>query len=217
MLDQARFLKGFLRSPREVGSIIPSSRFLERRIRRTIDVAQAPVVVELGPGTGGTTQAVLADMPADATLLAIDTNPAFIKRLQAIYDPRLIAQQDSAESLAALIRGHELAAPSVIFSGIPFSTMPAASANAIIDHIWAALAPGGRFMAYQFRPDVARYGNLRFGAPLCEREWLNIPPMWFFVWDKPTTAPSTRADISAAPAAAPVPAAAQQGNRAQSE
>ena len=217
MRDQARFLKGFLRSPREVGSIIPSSRFLERRIRRTIDVAQAPVVVELGPGTGGTTQAVLGDMPADATLLAIDTNPAFIERLKAIDDPRLIAQQDTAESLAALIRGHGLAAPSVIFSGIPFSTMPATSANAIIEHIWAVLAPGGRFMAYQFRPDVAHYGNARFGAPLREREWLNIPPMWFFAWDKPMTAPSAPADISATPVAGPVRAAAQQGNRAQSE
>ena len=185
MLDQATFLKGFLRSPKEVGSVIPSSRFLEARICRTIDAAHAPVVVELGPGTGGTTRAVLADMPANATLLAIDTNPAFIERLQTINDPRLIAQQGTAESLGALVRGHGLPAPTVIFSGIPFSTMPAASASAIIDHVWTTLAPGGRFMAYQFRADVARYGQARFGEPVREREWFNIPPMTFFAWDKP--------------------------------
>lgn len=209
MLDQAAFLRGFLRSPKEVGSVIPSSRFLEARICRTIDAAHAPVVVELGPGTGGTTRAVLTDMPADGTLLAIDTNPAFIERLQAINDPRLIAQQGTAESLGAWVRGHGLSAPSVIFSGIPFSTMPAASASAIIAHVWATLAPGGRFMAYQFRGDVEHYGRVCFGEPIREREWLNIPPMTFFAWDKPLADSPAASTFNAKPAVDPAPAAEQ--------
>ena len=56
------FLQGFLQRPREVGSFVPSSRFLERRIVRCADVQNAKVIVELGPGTGGTTRALLRHM-----------------------------------------------------------------------------------------------------------------------------------------------------------
>ena len=53
------FFKGFLGKPKEVGSIIPSSRFMERRIVKTLQLEGVKLVVELGPGTGGTTKAVL--------------------------------------------------------------------------------------------------------------------------------------------------------------
>ena len=68
--DRLEFLRGFLTKPKEVGSIIPSSRFLERRIIRCADVSHAKVVVELGPGTGGTTRALLRAMAPDARLVA---------------------------------------------------------------------------------------------------------------------------------------------------
>ena len=60
--DRLAFLKGFLRQPKGVGSVIPSSRFLERKMVRMAGVAQAESVIELGPGTGGTTRAILAAM-----------------------------------------------------------------------------------------------------------------------------------------------------------
>ena len=63
------FLRGFLRDPAGVGSVIPSSRFMERRIVRMADAAHARVIVELGPGPGGTTRALLDAMPADSRLL----------------------------------------------------------------------------------------------------------------------------------------------------
>ncbi len=66
--DRLAFLKGFLREPKGVGSVIPSSRFLERKMVRMAGVAQAESVIELGPGTGGTTRAILAAMPETATL-----------------------------------------------------------------------------------------------------------------------------------------------------
>ncbi len=186
LAERAAFFRGFLKRPREVGSIVPSSRFLEQRINRVIDAAHAKMVVELGPGTGGTTRRVLAELPADSILLGVDTNPAFVARLQALADPRLVVQQGSAEALAAVLRGHDLPRPDVVFSGIPFSTMPAATGRAIIAEIWRLLAPGGRFMAYQFRPDVAELGREVIGEPAIECEWLNIPPMHFYSWDKPS-------------------------------
>lgn len=214
MTDEATFLKGFLKSPREVGSVIPSSKFLEARIRRVIDAAHARTAVELGPGTGGTTRAVLRDMPAHGRLLAIDTNPIFIRKLKRIDDPRLIAQKGNAQSLAAIMRGYDLPAPEVIFSGIPFSTMPTASALDILSSVWRALAPGGRFLAYQFRGDVGRLGREVMGTPVIEREWLNIPPMVFYAWDKPVAVGESELN-SGSLAGDCVPAAELPGSRAQ--
>ena len=78
------FFQGFLRRPSTVGSVIPSSRYLERRVVRAARLATAQLVVELGPGTGGTTRAILRALPADAKLLSIEINPDFLPMLRAI-------------------------------------------------------------------------------------------------------------------------------------
>lgn len=183
------FFRGFLRSPEQVGSIIPSSRFLERRIINVSGVESARMVVELGPGTGGTTRAILAAMPADARLLTIELDPQFSSILAEIGDPRLIAHTGSADNLAEILAMHHLDAPDLVISGIPFSTMPREVGLSIIRAIGDNLAPGGRFVAYQFRGAVGRLGKEVMGEPAVELEVLNIPPMRFYTWQ--VEAPST--------------------------
>ncbi|NBO64446.1 MAG: methyltransferase type 12, partial [Acidobacteria bacterium] len=123
--DEMAFLQGFLRHPGQVGAVIPSSSFLERRLVRAAGVEEASCVVELGPGTGGTTRALLKAMRADSSLLAIELNSNFLARLaRGIDDPRLFLQLGSAENLADFVAGRKLPAPEVILSGIPFSTLP---------------------------------------------------------------------------------------------
>ncbi len=182
--DRLAFLKGFLRQPRDVGSVIPSSRFLERKMVRMAGIGQAQSVVELGPGTGGTTRAILAAMPESATLLAIELDPAFVDHTRDIDDRRLIVHQGSAEQLAELIMAHRLRPPEAILSGIPFSTMPEATGTRIIEAIRDVLAPGGCFVAYQFRGAVADRARPIFGEPEVSAEFLNIPPMRVYRWRK---------------------------------
>src|SRR5512139_902978 len=98
------FLQGFLRKPQQVGSVIPSSRFLERRLVGLSGARQARLVVELGPGTGGTTRALLRAMPADAKLLAIELEPRFAAILREMNDPRLIVFEGSAEQISEALR-----------------------------------------------------------------------------------------------------------------
>jgi len=182
--DRLAFLKGFLRQPRDVGSVIPSSRFLERRMVRMAGVAQAQSVVELGPGTGGTTRAILAAMPESATLLAIELDPTFADHIREIDDRRLIVHQGSAEHLAELIAAHRLRPPDAILSGIPFSTMPQEVGTRIVEAIRDVLAPGGCFVAYQFRGAVADRARPIFGEPEVSAEFLNVPPMRVYRWRK---------------------------------
>lgn len=176
------FFAGFLRNPQEVGSVIPSSRYLEQRIIDAAELGRARCVVELGPGTGGTTRAILAALPAEARLLAIDTSAQFVELLGEIDDPRLIPQQGSAEQLQALLALHGLPAPDVVISGIPFSTMPRSVGRAIAGAIAETLPAGGRFVAYQFRGDVAAITRPLLGRPDCEVEWRNLPPMRVYTW-----------------------------------
>jgi phospholipid N-methyltransferase len=186
LADDLAFLRGFLSRPREVASVVPSSAFLERRVVRAAALAQARCVVELGPGTGGTTHALLRALRPQARLLAIELNPAFCTRLRRrIVDPRLAVQEGSAEALAAHLDRWGLPAPDAVISGIPFSTLPAEAARRIAAAIGASLAPGGRFVAYQLRPHVAAYVAPHLGAPRVAWEWRNVPPMRAFCWVKP--------------------------------
>lgn len=179
------FLRGFLRDPERVASVVPSSRYLERRIVEVAKVWEARTVVELGPGTGGTTRALLGAMPAQARLLAVELSPQFVDLLQEISDPRLIVQLGSAQEIAELLMLHSLDRPEVVVSGIPFSTMPAELGRRIFAAVWSTLAPGGCFVAYQFRDQVARIGRELCGEPEVTVELLNVPPMRIYRWTKP--------------------------------
>lgn len=208
LADAAAFLRGFLSRPSEVASVMPSSAFLEARLVRAADLANARCVVELGPGTGGTTRALLRALAPRARLLAMEVNPAFCDRLRRLIDdPRLVLHAGSAESLADALHRRGLPAADVVVSGIPFSTLPREAAERVAAAIHANLAPGGRMVAYQFKPHVAEYLAPHFGPPVVAWEWLSLPPMRVFVWvkagaDGQPHAPST----SSAPAdASPLP------------
>jgi len=179
------FLQDFLKRPREVGSIIPSSRFLERRIVRCAQLRNASTVVELGPGTGGTTRAVLRAMRPDAQLLVIEINQRFARVIRdSVHDSRLHVHRGSATRIAEILEACALGAPDVVLSGIPFSTMPHHVGIEILQAVYNSLAPGGRFVAYQVRDRVETLGKKVFGRAKVQTELLNVPPMRVFCWDK---------------------------------
>jgi phospholipid N-methyltransferase len=184
--ERLTFLQGFIERPREVGSILPSSRFLERRLVELSGAERARCVVELGPGTGGTTRALLAAMPRGATLLAVEANPRFAEMLERQPPEGLIVHRGRAEQLPEILAKRGLAAPQAVISGIPFSTMTDATARAIVRRVWEALAPGGRFLAYQIRGRVQEVARPVFGPGDMEIELLNLPPVRIYRWTKST-------------------------------
>lgn len=183
--DTVAFFMGFLDHPELVGSVVPSSRFLEKRIVDTAGIRNARLVVELGPGTGGTTRAMLRALPASGRLLTIEISPDFSARLGAIDDGRLINHIGSAADIDRILAERGLGRPDVVVSGIPFSTLPAAIGKDILRSVWSTLAYGGRFVAYQFRSQVARLGRELIGNPDVTMELRNAPPMRVYRWNKP--------------------------------
>lgn len=185
--DRLVFIQEFLNHPLQIGSIVPSSRFLERRIITAAGVASANVVVELGPGTGGVTRAILRAMPPHAKLLSIEINSRFHALVSSIEDDRLITHRGSACELKEIISNYDLDAPNAVVSGIPFSTMSRSEGSQILEAVSSLLAPNGRFVAYQVSNRVASLCQPFLGSGQTTTEFLNIPPMRIFQWEKKGT------------------------------
>jgi len=178
------FFQEFLKHPLQIGSIIPSSRFLEQRILEAARIATVKTVVELGSGTGGTTRAILRAMPQHAKLLSIEINPHFHTLISSIKDDRLIAHLGNACRLKEIIAMYGLGAPEALISGIPFSTMKHNEASQVIEAISSLLSSNGRFVAYQVSKRVESLCRPFLGSGQLTVELLNIPPMRVYRWDK---------------------------------
>lgn len=178
------FFREFLKHPLQIASIIPSSRFLERHLVKTAGVSSAKSIVELGPGTGGTTREILRAMSGNAKLLSIETNPNFHSLVSRIDDDRLIAHLGSAHKLKEIIYKYGLEVPDVVISGIPFSTTSHALGSQIIKAVSSTLAPSGRFVAYQASRQVVSLCRPLLGSEQVEVELFNIPPMRVYRWEK---------------------------------
>lgn len=176
--DRLRFLAEFLRSPRMIGSMVPSSPFLIDSVLARVNWAAVDLFVEYGPGMGTFTVPVLHRLKPGARLIAIDTNPRFVDHLKrTIADPRFDAVLGSAESVEHILAERaEGRRADCILSGLPLSTLPDGVGDAIVAATHRALGPGGTFLVYQYSGLFLPLLKPYFGAISKGWEWRNIPP-----------------------------------------
>src|SRR4028118_1829419 len=119
------FLRGFLKHPVMVGSVIPSSKVLIDKMLEPVDWASCKLFVEYGPGVGTFTQEVLERLAPDATLLTIDTNSDFTEYLNGKFtDSRLQAVTGSAADVRKIIADRGLDSAHYILAGLPLPALP---------------------------------------------------------------------------------------------
>jgi phospholipid N-methyltransferase len=175
------FARNFFRHPRMLGSIIPSSRFLIKQLLEPIDWEQARVIVEYGPGVGGITAEILRRMRPDAMLIAIETNPEFVRYLRSsIQDERLHVVEASAEAVDEILGQYGQSSASYVISGIPFSTIPAPVRERILRKTCEVLKPGGSFLVFQFSTRVLEDLQRIFRYVRRQFEPLNVLPAHLF-------------------------------------
>jgi phospholipid N-methyltransferase len=178
---QWQFLRGFLKNPVMVGSIIPSSRVLIDKMLAPVDWANTKLFVEYGPGVGTFTRPVLANLGPDAKLVTIDTNPDFTHYLkESIDDPRLVAITGSAADVETILADQGLGSADYVLSGLPFSTLPAGVGDDIAEATAKVIRPGGAFLVYQFSPKVRDFIMPHFAPIKRGFEWINVPPATLF-------------------------------------
>jgi phospholipid N-methyltransferase len=180
----------FLRNPREIGAIAPSSAALAEAIVQPLRLDGREHVVELGPGTGVLTAALAARLGEHARCLAIDREPLFVDRLRALW-PQVDTVCASAAALPALAAERDLLPIDHIVSGLPFASLPPAVTFAILEGIEQTLRPGGSFTTFQYvhayrLPPAAAFRRAlsdRLDAePTRTLVMRNFPPAYVLTW-----------------------------------
>ncbi len=184
--DTMTFLRSWMQQPRCVGAIAPSSSALARLICSEVDASCAPVL-ELGPGTGVFTQALLARGLEPSQLTLIEALPEFAALLRRRYPGARVLTCDAAELVDAAL--YPAACVGSAVSGLPLRAMPIDVIDAIIAGVFAWLRPGA--CLYQFTYGLrcpippAILQRHRLSAQAIGRVWRNLPPATVYRIDRP--------------------------------
>lgn len=172
--EAARFLRSFAASPRAVGAVLPTSASTVRTLLDLAPIDAAPLVVELGAGTGPFTRELVRRLGPQGRLLAFELDPQLAAALAAdIADPRVSVLAESAADLEAHLDGER---PRVIVSALPFTSLPAGLRREILATVRRVLADDGVFLVLQYSPFVERELRRFFGSVSRHLSPLNVPP-----------------------------------------
>lgn len=181
--ERALFFRSFLAHPRQVGAVLPTSRRTVRDMLGLADLARANLVVELGPGTGVYTAAILDRLREHAQVVALEIDPALASSLAGrLIDPRLRVVHDSAENLEAYLEGRRA---DVVVSALPFTSLPPGLRRTILERAAQALAPSGVMLIIQYSPMLTRELHRVFGGVRRRLSLLNVPPAFLFACERP--------------------------------
>jgi phospholipid N-methyltransferase len=190
--EHVLFFSRFLKSPRTVGAVTASSRALAEAMVDGLDLTRPGCIVELGPGTGAFTSAIVERLGPDTRFLALDIEPAFVERINARW-PAVECVCASAERLSAVAGDHRMLPIDHIVSGLPFASLLPQVTQGIIENIAATLRPGGTFTTFQY---VTAYGlpsAVAFRRSMADRLHTqpavrlvvrNMPPVLVMTWKK---------------------------------
>lgn len=177
----ALFSRNFIKHPRMLGSLIPSSRFLVNRLLDQVDWSRAGTIVEYGPGVGTFTGEILRRLGPGGSVVAIDTNRDFARYLaRTLRDDRLHVIEGSAADAGENLQERGLGRADYVISGIPYSTMNPELRERILRTTHELLQPDGAFLVYQFTRAVLPYLRQVFPHVQQEFEPRNIMPARLF-------------------------------------
>ena len=180
--DEVHFLRSWIEKPLTTGAVMPSSKVLARTMAAYVDPKSTGPVVELGPGTGAVTQALVERGIDPARLVLVEFNPSFCRMLRARYPAATVVQGD-AYRLRHLLDTTLREPADAIVSGLPLVTKPMRTRVRLIGEAMMLLHPGAPFVqfTYAMGPPIPKglNGIRTEASPLI---WLNLPParVWIY-------------------------------------
>jgi phosphatidylethanolamine/phosphatidyl-N-methylethanolamine N-methyltransferase len=182
--DEVRFLRSWIEKPLHMGAVMPSGRVLARTMAQYVDIKSEGPVVELGPGTGAITSALIEHGVDQKRLVLVEYNPGFCALLRERYPHAKVVQGD-AYTLRDSLRNVLGAPASAVVSGLPLVTKPMLTRLKLIREAFAALAPGAPFVqfTYSVAPPIPK-SLPGVSTEASERIWMNLPPARVWVYRK---------------------------------
>lgn len=179
-------LREFVRAPFSTAALAPSSRHLASKMAECVPLGSAQNVVELGPGTGALTSALLSQLSAEARFLAVELNPNFAREWQGKFPGRQV-EIGSVVNLRNICERNAMGSVDCIVSGLPWPSFPIELQNQALEEVVNVLKPGGQMVTFGYHvglcmPSGRHWMKLierRFGR--VERvawEWRNLPPAY---------------------------------------
>jgi len=184
-----RLFSQFLRSPRSVGMVLPSSRGLAKLMVEPVDFTQPLTIIEFGPGTGTITSRIAERLRPHSRYIGIETNKKFFDDM-SIYFPHFNFVNRSAAEIEAILKSLNIESVDAILSGIPWASLPARLQPEILDGAVRSLRPGGVFVTFAYVPGLLlpaaqmlrRQLKARFTKVQTSRViWNNFPPAFTYV------------------------------------
>jgi phosphatidylethanolamine/phosphatidyl-N-methylethanolamine N-methyltransferase len=182
--DEVRFLRSWIEKPLHMGAVMPSSKLLARTMAQYVDVDSKGPVIELGPGTGAITNALIEHGVDQKRLVLVEYNPGFCALLRDRYPHAKVVQGD-AYALRDSLRAVLDAPASAVVSGLPLVTKPMLTRLKLIRDAFVALAPGAPFVqfTYSVAPPIPK-SLPGVSTEASERIWMNLPPARVWVYRK---------------------------------
>ena len=184
--DTTLFLQEWLANPQRTGAVAPSSPRLAAAMARWLPVDPESYVLELGPGTGAVTEALLRRGLREDRLVAIEKNPKLASLLRRRFPGAHIITGDAWQLDHLLRKWHEpIASVGAVISSLPLLNFPPAEAEALAEKIRAILVKGGKWVQFSYHLGTRRaHGSSRFRRLASNIIWLNIPPARVNVYQK---------------------------------
>ena len=180
--DEVQFIRSWIEKPLSTGAVMPSSRVLARAMARYVDPRVDGPVIELGPGTGPVTEALVKQGVDPARLILAEFNPDFCRLLRTRYPAATVVQGD-AYRLRRLLETYVYEPAAAIVSGLPLVTKPLYTRLRLISDAMTLLAPGTPFVQFTYAmlpPIPKELSGMR--AEASELIWMNLPPARVWVY-----------------------------------
>lgn len=178
-----RFFRSFLANPRQVGAVLPTSRWAVRDMLGMANLPRARLVAEIGAGTGAYTGEILRQLHPDARFLAFEIDPNLAAVLSESFDdPRLETINDSAANIEDYLDGARV---DVIVSAVPFTSLPEEAKKSVFRAAARALAPEGVMVQIQYSTVLQGELTRRFASVRRRLSPLNVPPAFLYACRQP--------------------------------
>lgn len=188
--DSSLFLREWFANPLRTGAVAPSSPQLAAAMAAWLPADPDSFVLELGPGTGAVTEALLKYGLREDRLIAIEHNPTMARLLRKRFPQAGIIAGD-AWQLDDLLRSSRKPVHSVgaVISSLPLLNFPPEKAEALAGKIDSVLSPGGNWVQYSYNLGKKQpRGANRFQLRASKIVWFNLPPARVSVYLKRHTA-----------------------------